>query len=387
MTFHAVDAELVARVHAALIADTSVSTDPRDAARHAVRTLAPLLGNGQQAAVVERVVSELAGLGALDDLLADDAVQEVMVNAGHDLWIDRAGVVERVGRLPSGAAEVLLERILSPLGRRLDRRSPMVDARLDDGSRVCAVIPPASPDGPTFTIRRFGSHRFSLRDFASPDVAELLEHIVRARCNVVVSGATSSGKTTLLNALTGCVPSHERLITLEDTVELALQHVHVVRLEARSETADGVPAIGLDALLRTALRLRPDRIIVGEVRGPEAVVLVQAMGTGHDGSLSTVHANDTSDALRRLEVLIMQAAPTWPLAAVRDHLRSSIDVIVHVGRTPDGRRTVLEVAEMTDAADDLAADDSTRRSLRLRPLAHGSRVLHPLSRSRERPTT
>lgn len=370
------DPTLVAAVHAALVARPSLAGDPRRATHDAVRELAPLLGADEHDAVVQRVLSELAGLGALDELLADPAVQEVMVNAAREVWIDRCGRIERVGHLPDGAAEVLLERILAPLGRRLDRHSPMVDARLADGSRVCAVVPPAAPDGATFSIRRFGSYRHRLHDFASPAVVDLLADLVRSRCNVVVSGATSSGKTTLLNALAGLVPADERLITLEDTVELSLQHDHVVRLEARAETADGVPAIGLDALLRTALRLRPDRLVVGEVRGAEAVVLVQAMGTGHDGCLATVHANDCADAMRRLEVLILQSAPTWPLTAVRAHLRASIDVVVQVARGADGRRRVVEVGEVDAACDDgpialetLVADDHVRRRLGRRRLA------------------
>jgi pilus assembly protein CpaF len=392
--------DLIASVHAELLETSARDVDLRTAAMRAVRNLAPLMPAREQALTVDRVLSELAGLGALDEYLADPTVQEVMVNASREVWIDRHGTVERIGHLPVGAGDVLLERILAPLGRRLDRCSPMVDARLADGSRVCAVIPPASPDGATFTIRRFGVHRHDLDDFASPAVVEVLEQIVKARCNVVVSGATSSGKTTLLNALAAHVPADERLITLEDTLELALHHDHVVRLEARAETADGVPAIGLDMLLRTALRLRPDRLVVGEVRGSEAVVLVQAMGTGHDGSLATVHANDAIDALRRLEVLIMQSAPTWPLAAVRDHLRSSIDVVVHVGRRGDGRRVITEIAEVAEVGDAIDLHDTTshdtatpdtptptrplagRGGISLRHLAHGDHVLRPLTRGR-----
>lgn len=340
------EASLVAAVHAKLLDAPDLGADLGAAIRDAVRELAPLLGHDERARVESRVRSELAGLGALDTLLADECVGEVMVNDGRDVWVDRAGCLERIGVLPAGAAHVLLERILAPLGRRLDRRSPIVDARLPDGSRVCAVVSPAAPDGPAFTIRRFGVTERSLHDFAKGDVVTLLEQIVRTRCNVVVSGATSSGKTTLLNTMAGLVPHTERIITLEDTVELSLRHDHVVRLEARAASADGVPAIGLDALLRAALRLRPDRIVVGEVRGAEALVLVQAMGTGHDGSLATVHANDAADALRRLEVLLMQAAPSWPLEAVREHIASSVDVIVHVRRGPGGRREVSQVAEI-----------------------------------------
>lgn len=369
------DSSLVAAVHAKLLERPTLDGDLRHAIRDVVRELAPLLGPGERLRVEAQVRSELAGLGVLDALLADDSIGEVMVNAGRDVWVDRAGRLERVGVLPDGAAHVLLERILAPLGRRLDRRSPMVDARLPDGSRVCAVIPPTAADGASFTIRRFGMAPRTLHDFASTDVARLLETIVLSRCNIVVSGATSSGKTTLLNTMAGLIPAAERIITLEDTLELSLHHDHVVRLEARAETADGVPAIGLDMLLRTALRLRPDRIVVGEVRGAEAVVLVQAMGTGHDGSLATVHANDANDALRRLEVLIMQSAPGWPLSAIREHIRASVDVIVHVERGRHGRRAVSHVAEIIV---DAAPNDPS--SLRL--LADTHRVIAPLSRAR-----
>lgn len=377
------ESSLVAAVHARLLDTPDLGADLGAAIRDAVRELAPLLGHDERRRIESRVRSELAGLGALDTLLDDDGIGEVMVNAGREVWVDREGCLERIGVLPDGAALVLLERILAPLGRRLDRRSPMVDARLPDGSRVCAVIAPAAADGPTFTIRRFGSTRRSLHDFATRDVVVLLEQIVRARCNVVVSGATSSGKTSLLNTMAGLVPDSERIITLEDTVELSLRHDHVVRLEARAESADGVPAIGLDALLRAALRLRPDRIVVGEVRGAEALVLVQAMGTGHDGSLATVHANDASDALRRLEVLIMQAAPSWPLDAVREHIASSVDVIVHVRRGPGGRREVSHVAEVVsgDASGDQASA-YTAVGVRLRTLASGHHVLTSLTRTR-----
>lgn len=368
------DPDLVRSVHALLVDSAPADTDLHLAARQAVRRLAPLLSPADHEAMVARVLSELAGLGALDELIGDPGVQEIMVNAGRDVWADRDGRIARVGQLPDGAVDVLLERILAPLGRRLDRHSPMVDARLPDGSRVCAVIPPAAPDGATFTIRRFGVRRLGIDAFGAPGIVDLLQSIVSSRCNVVVSGATSSGKTTLLNALAATVPAHERLITLEDTLELSLQHDHVVRLETRSATADGVPAIGLDALLRTALRLRPDRLVVGEVRGPEAVVLIQAMGTGHDGSLATVHANDSVDALRRLEVLIMQGAPSWPLASVRSHLCSSIDVVVHVARTADGRRRITEIAELTSPT--ASGDIGTRL------LAEDDRVVQTLGRHR-----
>lgn len=319
---------------------------PDDDVRAAVRRAAPLLDPRVQEAVARRVDSEVRGLGVLDELLTDPTVQEVMVNAGREVWVDAGGRLRHVTTLLPGAVDVLVERILAPLGRRLDRLSPTVDARLPDGSRVCAAIAPVSPDGTTVSIRRFAVRSADLALFAGPPVTALLQQVVAERCNVLVSGATSSGKTTLLDCLARHVHVDERIVTIEDTAELRLTHPHVVRLEARAETAEGVPAIGLDHLLRTALRLRPDRLVVGEVRGGEAVTLVQAMGTGHDGSLATLHANDATDALRRLEVLVLQGAPAWPLDAVRHQIHASVDVVVHVARRADGSRRIVEVAEV-----------------------------------------
>jgi pilus assembly protein CpaF len=349
---------------------TDLHAEVRQVARH----VAPLLEPTEYDALVRRVHSEMAGLGALDDLLNDPTVQEVMVNAGREVWVDRAGRLTHVGHLEPGVAEVLLERILAPLGRRLDRLSPTVDARLPDGSRVCAAIAPVSPDGPTISIRRFAVHAIALDHFAPPAVVRLLHEVIDARCNVVVAGATSSGKTTLLNALTGLLAPGERIVTLEDTAELRLTSPHVVRLEARAATADGVPALGLDHLLRTALRLRPDRLVVGEVRGAEAVALLQALSTGHDGSMATLHANDAADALRRLEVLVLQGAPSWPLDAVRQQVHASVDVVVQVARGEGGNRRIVEVAEV--------ADDAGTATARLRRLADADRMVAALARRR-----
>lgn len=269
-----------------------------------------------------------------------------MVNAGREVWVERSGTLSRAGTLAPGEAEVIVERVVIPLGRRIDRASPIVDARLDDGSRICAVIPPIAIDGATLSIRRFAVREVAVQAFAGAAVSDLLATIVAARCNVLVSGATSSGKTTLLNALAAHFAPGERIVTLEDTAELRLATPHVVRLEARPATADGVAAVGLDALVRTALRLRPDRLVVGEVRGPEALDMVQALSTGHDGSWATVHANGPSDALHRVESMVWQAAAGWPAEAVRTQVRNAIDVVVHVARRPDGGRNVTEVVEV-----------------------------------------
>lgn len=291
------------------------------------------------------------GFGPLDEWLDDDDVSEVLVNAGGEVWVERRTVGAAAGpqfatHLPPGVLEVVIERILTPIGRRLDRMSPMVDARLPDGSRVCAVLPPIAVDGPCLAVRRFTPRALGLEAFAPPAIAGLLRRLVEQRCNIVVSGATSSGKTTLLGALTASVERRERIITLEDTAELQVSAPHVLRLETRTAGPDGLTAIDMAALVRTALRLRPDRLVVGEIRGAEAVDLLQALNTGHDGSLATLHANSPTDALARLESLVVRSAASWPLDAVRQQVHRSIDVVVHVARDSTGARRVDEVAEV-----------------------------------------
>lgn len=322
-------------------------------ATEAARRLLPLGTDADVALLAEAAVAHVSGLGPLQRFLADPSVNEVMVNNGGDVWIERDGAIVRAGRLEAEVTPRVIERILSPLGRRLDRLSPIVDARLADGSRVCAVIPPVAIDGPCLTLRRFGVRRRSLTDFADPPVVALLSAIVRARCNVLISGATSSGKTSLLNALVAATfgastraTGHERIITLEDTAELQLDAAHVLRLETRPATVDGTPAVTMTDLVRTALRLRPDRLVLGEIRGAEVVDMLAAMNTGHSGSLSTCHANGTLDALRRVESLVVQHSPSWPLAAVRDTVHASLDIVVHVARLADGRRRVTNVLEL-----------------------------------------
>ncbi|MFN6122435.1 MAG: CpaF family protein [Actinomycetes bacterium] len=288
------------------------------------------------------------GLGLLDRWVDDDAVEEVLGNGGSQVWIARRGVAgtQYVGRLEPGVVDVVIERLLAPTGRRLDRAAPVVDARLPDGTRVCAVLPPVAPDGPCLALRKFPRHHLGLDRFATPDVIPLLDEVVHARCNVLVSGATSSGKTSLLNALASRVHADERIITLEDTAELRLATAHVLRLETRPASVEGVDAVDMTALVRTALRLRPDRLIVGEIRGDEAADLVQALNTGHDGSLATLHANSPDDALARLRSLVVRAAPGWPLDDVAVQIARSIDVVVHVERDRVGVRSVRQVVEV-----------------------------------------
>jgi len=325
------------------------------------------------------------GLGPLERWLHDDMVSEVLVNAGRDVWVEHrngpdstnpAGGPQFVGRLDDGVLDTIIERILAPIGRRADRSSPIVDARLPDGSRVCAVLPPVAVDGACLAIRRFAASTLPLVAFTADSIAALLETVIARRCNVLVTGPTSSGKTTLLNSLAACVPDGERIITLEDTAELQLAATHVLRLETRSATPDGLGPIELADLLRAALRLRPDRLVIGEIRGSEAVDLVQALNTGHDGSLATLHANSPVEALARLESLVVRDSPGWSIDAVRSQVHRSIDVIVHVGRTACMERRIVEVVEVCPAAPDNPGAASVDA------LTTADRVIRSLDRAR-----
>jgi pilus assembly protein CpaF len=345
LTADSPDADLVDRL-CRLVAD--VPGDVDEIVQQHVGAVAPLVHGSQRERLIAAAVARLAGLDGLDMLLADPGVDEILVNRGGEVWVERDGELHRAGAIAPSTVPVVLERVLAPLGRRLDRTSPIVDARLPDGSRVCAVIEPVAVDGPAVSIRRFRRQRLPLEAFCSASVADLLRHVVTSRCNVMVAGATSTGKTSLVGALLEVVGPTERIVVLEDTTELQPGSGHVVRLEARAGSVEGVRAVPLDELVRTALRLRPDRLVVGEVRGAEVLALVQAMNTGHDGSLTTCHANGPTDALARLETLVMQAAPTWPLAAIRAQLTRSIDVVVHVTRTSTAARRVAAVAEVVE---------------------------------------
>jgi pilus assembly protein CpaF len=340
---------LAQRVHARLLAEGSGdAVSMRDQVAGIVRDEAPLLALADAVRVVDVVLATVAGLGPLEPLLADPSVTDVMVNGPGRVWIERAGQLVRTEvELDTDAVEHLIERVVSPLGLRVDRASPMVDARLPDGSRVNAVVPPLAVDGPCLTVRRFGARPIALAEFCpSPDVAALLASSVGVGCNIVVSGATGAGKTTLLNALAGLIPASERVITVEDAAELRLPGEHVVRLEARPANAEGAGEVRLRALVRNALRMRPDRLIIGEVRGEEALDMLQAMNTGHDGSLSTCHANSPDDALRRIETMVLSGRVALPLAAVREQIASAVDLVVQVARSVGGRRLVQDVAEV-----------------------------------------
>lgn len=308
----------------------------------------PLLAPERVRAVARRVRSRLYGLGPIDELLNDEEVTEVMINGPGPVWIERHGTLSEVPIvLDQDEIEILIERIVAPLGLRADRLAPMVDARLSDGARVNAVLRPLAIDGPYVTIRRFQPLPFSLGDFAQPWEVALLTHAVVARCNIIVSGGTGAGKTSLLNALTGAISPGERVVTIEDAAELRISGSHVVRLEARPGNTEGRGEITIRALVRNALRMRPDRIIVGEVRGPEAFDMLQAMSTGHDGSLSTCHANSPADALRRLETMVLMAGLDLPLHAVRDYLAAAIDLVVQVERAPGGARRIVAISSLT----------------------------------------
>jgi len=365
---------LAARVHARLLADGAGASRPLDsqAVVDAARGEAPLLGRQALQEVVAEVLARATGLGPLEPLLADPEVSEVMVSGPDRVWVERAGMLARVTMaIDAAAIEHLIERIVGPLGLRIDRASPMVDARLPDGSRVNAVVPPLAVDGPCLTIRRFGARHVTLAEFCPPGVAELLAWAVRARCNVLVSGATSSGKTTLLNALAGEIGSGERIITIEDAAELRLPQEHVVRLEARPANAEGAGEVRVRDLVRNALRMRPDRIVVGEVRDAAALDMLQALNTGHEGSLSTCHANGPLDALRRLETMVAMGRVALPLEAVREQVAAAVDLVVQVARRPGGARRVVEVAELSGPGQvTTLADGGGLRCLPSRPVRH-----------------
>jgi len=301
-----------------------------------------------------RVIAETIGLGPLEEIFQDPAVSEVMINRFDQIFVERHGVCEKINMRFSNEESVraVIDRIVSPLGRRIDDASPMVDARLPDGSRVNAVIRPLAIHGPCLTIRRFAKNRMgpdALLRFGSLNVAmlELMQLAVTNRLNIVVSGGTGSGKTTLLNLLSQWIPAHERLITIEDAAELRLDHDNLVAMEVRHANSEGQGQITIRDLLRNSLRMRPDRIIVGECRGGEALDMLQAMNTGHEGSLTTVHANSARDALARLEVMVLMAGFDLPLGAIREQIASAVDLIIQQQRCADGQRRVVSISEVT----------------------------------------
>ena len=363
------DESLVEVVHRRVVDTMEQQPVPAADIASIVRALAPLTPTDVVDDVVERVTARVHGLGPVEPLLADPSVNEVMINGPGPVWIERGGHVSPTAvSLDRAAVDLVVERIVAPLGRRVDQLTPCVDGRLPDGSRVHVAVPPVAVDGPYVTIRRFVLADVSLGVFTGPPVVELLEELVDRGANVVVSGGTGAGKTTLLNALAGRVSPQHRMLTIEDAAELQLEHPHVVRLEARPESREGGGSVTIRDLVRNALRMRPDRMVVGEVRGPEALDLLHALNTGHAGCLSTLHANGPVDALRRLTALAAAADERLGVEAVRELVASAIDAIVHVGRVAGGARRVTAVAEVQgyDTVG-LLADDTGIRGKASRP--------------------
>jgi pilus assembly protein CpaF len=305
----------------------------------------------------ERLVRELAddilGHGPLERLLADDTITEIMVNGPYEVWIERQGKIFKTDVRFSDDSHLrrIMVKMVAQAGRRVDESTPMVDARLADGSRVNAVLPPLSLSGPLLTIRKFPKRRLTATDLSrlgtlTPETVDFLDRCVRARLNVLISGGTGTGKTTLLNVLSSSIPESDRVVTIEETAELQLHQRHVLRMESRTRNAEGEGEITIRQLVRNSLRMRPDRIIVGEVRGAEALDMLQAMNTGHEGSLSTIHANAPRDALSRIETMVLMAGYDLPVKAIRQQVASALELIVHLERMDDGSRKVTTITEV-----------------------------------------
>ncbi|HXK33448.1 MAG TPA: CpaF family protein, partial [Dehalococcoidia bacterium] len=330
------------------------------AARQLVTQLYPSLLGEDRERVITRVIDEAVGYGPLQVLINDDTISELMVNAPDEIFFERDG---RIYRSPlrfrdAGHIMRIIERIIAPLGRRIDESSPYVDARLPDGSRVNIVIPPLVPRSPTLTIRKFRREMFRMADLVNngtltEDLVRFLEACVKQRLNIVISGGTGTGKTTLLNALSASIPDSERIISIEDPIEMRLQQSHVVAMEARPANIEGKNEVTQRDLVKNALRMRPDRIIIGEVRGSEAFDMLQAMNTGHEGSLTTIHANSPRDALTRIENMVMMAGFELPVRAIREQIASALHLVIQLARFADGQRRITQVTEITGREGDM----------------------------------
>ncbi len=347
------DLSMLARIDSRELED-----EVRAVAKELCRERSPAIGKAEQARLLEELIDEVFGLGPLESLMQDPSISDILVNHPHEVYIERHGRLEKSDVLFADDAHLIriIQRIVSRVGRRVDEVSPMVDARLPDGSRVNAVIPPLTLDGPTLSIRRFGNEPMRIDNLIdnhslTPEMHEFLASVVEARGSMLISGGTGAGKTTLLNALTAHIPADERIVTIEDSAELKLQHRHVVRMETRPSNTEGTGEISQRSLVRNSLRMRPDRIIVGEVRGPEALDMLQAMNTGHEGSLTTIHANDTRDALSRLELMVAMSGFELPVPVVRQYIANGIALIAHVARLKGGIRRVMRISEIVGLED------------------------------------
>ena len=356
--------ELKTRIHRHLIERidlSKVDVLPRDVVEQQIRQVVEdlladeetPLSRWERDQIIVEIQHETFGLGPIEPLIRDPTVSDILVNGARDVFVERRGKLEETEVVFRDDAHLLqiIERIVSQVGRRVDESSPMVDARLPDGSRVNAIIPPLALDGPILSIRRFAVDPYRMEDLLAfgtltPALAEILPAAVRARLNILISGGTGSGKTTLLNVLSDAIPSSERIITIEDSAELQLQQRHVVRLETRRPNIEGKGTVTQRDLVYNALRMRPDRIIVGEVRGAEVLDMLQAMNTGHDGSLSTVHANSARDALSRIETMVMISGLAISVVALREYISSALDMLIHLARLSDGTRKVVRVSEV-----------------------------------------
>jgi pilus assembly protein CpaF len=364
-------AELKTRIHhdciAKLGAELFKQTSEGDLNERVMRTVSEQLAldrtpltREERRRIVREITDDILGYGPLDPLLRDDTVTEVMVNACDRVYIEREGKIERSTASFADNAHLLriIDKIVSQVGRRIDEASPMVDARLPDGSRVNAIIPPLALKGPTLTIRKFSRDPYTINDLIAfgsltSHAAQFLAACVKGKLNMLISGGTGTGKTTTLNALSSFVPEDERIVTIEDAAELQLQQEHVITLESRPANIEGKGEIRIRELVRNALRMRPDRIIVGEVRGPETLDMLQAMNTGHEGSLTTIHANTPRDALSRLETLVMTAGVELPHRAIREQIASAFDVLVQIQRLVDGSRRITHISEVVGMESDV----------------------------------
>lgn len=326
---------------------------------HLCDTENPLLNRSERERLIEEILDETFGFGPLEILLKEEGVADIMINGPKHVFIEKNGRIQRsnVTFRDNDHLMQILDRIVSKVGRRIDETSPMCDARLPDGSRVNAVIPPLALDGPSLTIRRFGSNPLTLEDLLrfgafTPEMVMLLEGAVKARLNMIISGGTGSGKTTLLNTLSSFIPSDQRMITIEDAAELQLQQEHVLRLETRPPNVEGKGRVNATDLVKNALRMRPDRIIIGECRGPEALDMLQAMNTGHEGSLTTIHANTPRDAVSRLETMISMGGLELPMKALRHQFASAVDLIIQANRLQGGPRKITHITEVLNMEQD-----------------------------------